>query len=106
MHMLLLLAYLSLLITSQARTMSTIVINSNIEVLDYNDLVSGADLSGSIARAFGADGPGILTVKNIPGIVEARNNLLPLARVFSELDEDTKLKYGNYFPIIFQLPYF
>ena len=72
-----------------------IIIKKDVEVLDYNDLISGVDLSKSIERAFGVDGPGLLTVKNIPGLVEARNSLLPLARRFSLLDEPVKLRYEN-----------
>lgn len=67
----------------------------NVEVLDYNDLMNGKDCSDQIERAYGVDGCGILTVKNVPGLVEARKCLLPLAKDFATLDEATKLKYEN-----------
>lgn len=47
--------------------------------LDYHDLVSGKDLSAEIERAYGYDGLGILTVKNIPELVQKKMQLLPLA---------------------------
>ena len=66
----------------------------SVTVLDYEDLVQkGADLRVEIQRAFGVDGLGILTVKNVPGFVEARARLLPLAREFAALDDDIKAKY-------------
>ena len=46
--------------------------NPVVEVLDYNDLIQGKDLTSSIENAFGVNGPGLLTVKNIPGLIEAR----------------------------------
>ena len=67
----------------------------NVEVLDYNDLLNGKDCSDQIERAYGEDGCGILTVKNVPGLIEARKSLLPLAKDFASLDEATKLKYEN-----------
>ena len=61
---------------------------AEIEVLDYEDLVNGVDLSASIERAFGIGGCGILTVKNVPGLEEARRGLLPLAKDFAELGKN------------------
>ena len=68
---------------------------SGVVCLDYNDLVQGAgkDLTADIQRAFGVNGLGILTVKNVPGFVAAREALLPLAREFALLDDGVKLKY-------------
>jgi len=48
------------------------VIRPDVEVLDYHDLLAGVDLTASIERAYGEHGPGLLTVKNIPGLTEAR----------------------------------
>lgn len=48
-------------------------------ILDYNDLKKGADLHKEIETAYGHQGLGLLVVKNIPGYVEARANLLPQA---------------------------
>lgn len=61
--------------------------------IDYHDLINNVDLTNQISKAFGNDGLGLLTVKNIPGFVEARKALLPLALEFSRLPEDVKLKY-------------
>lgn len=68
---------------------------SDVVCLDYSDLVSaeGVDLTGEIGRAFGVDGLGILTVKNVPGFMDAREALLPLARDFAALEEDVKQRY-------------
>src|SRR5437868_5333827 len=65
----------------------------NVVTLDYNDLIAGKDLSAQIAEAYGVDGIGVLTVKNVPRFVEARARLLPLARQFALLPEETKNKY-------------
>ncbi|RYH00699.1 hypothetical protein EON65_48870 [archaeon] len=61
--------------------------------LDYHDLVEGKDLTAQIERAFGVDGVGVLTVKNVPNFVQARQKLLPLAKTFADLPEETKGKY-------------
>lgn len=61
--------------------------------LDYNDLISGKDLTAEIAKAYGFDGVGVLTVKNVPGFVQARDALLPLSREFALLPENIKEKY-------------
>lgn len=61
--------------------------------LDYNDLVVGKDLTADIAKAYGFDGVGVLTVKNVPGFVEARDALLPLSRQFALLPDHVKEKY-------------
>lgn len=60
--------------------------------LDYNDLVAGKDLTAEIERAYGMDGVGVLTVKNVPGFIEARQAALPLARKFALLPEEVKEK--------------
>lgn len=61
--------------------------------LDYNDLLNEVDLTEQIATAFGVSGVGVLTVKNVPGFVEARGRLLPLAHKFANLPEEIKAKY-------------
>jgi hypothetical protein len=73
--------------------MSKSYVIGNVVTLDYNDLVAGKDLSAQIAEAYGFDGIGVLTVKNVPRFVEARERLLPLARQFALLPEETKNKY-------------
>eukprot|EP01031_Cornospumella_fuschlensis_P052881 gene52881-64609_t len=66
---------------------------ADVVQLDYNDLLEGKDLTAEIERAFGVDGVGVLTVKNVPNFVQARQKLLPLARTFADLPEETKAKY-------------
>lgn len=65
----------------------------SVVVLDYADLARGDVDPSRIAEAFGVDGLGILTVSNVPGFVEARSSLLPLAKTFADLDEGIKAKY-------------
>ena len=65
----------------------------DVVVLDYEELVAGKDLSHLIAKAYGFDGIGLLTVKNVPGLIDARSNLLPLGRTFALLDETVQEKY-------------
>jgi isopenicillin N synthase-like dioxygenase len=62
--------------------------------LDYSDLVNEeCDLSIHISKAYGLDGVGVLTVKNVPGYEAARKRLLPLSRAFAILPDATKEKY-------------
>lgn len=56
-------------------------------ILNYEDLVTGTVSGDDIATAFGGDGLGILFVRGVPGYVDARIDLLPLALKFSKLDE-------------------
>lgn len=73
--------------------MSHVAIIADVVTLDYNDLVAGVDLTAEIERAYGMEGVGVLTVKNVPGFVEARKRMLPLAREFALLPEEVKSKY-------------
>jgi isopenicillin N synthase-like dioxygenase len=66
---------------------------AEVVTLDYSDLVECKDLTEQIETAFGIDGIGLLTVKNVPGFLEARQRLLPLARQFALLPEEVKQKY-------------
>ena len=70
------------------------IITTSIVELDYNDLVDDTkDLSSQIEEAFGVDGVGLLTVKNVPSYAEARQELLPLSRRFAMLPDSAKEKY-------------
>ncbi|CAE7732420.1 unnamed protein product, partial [Symbiodinium microadriaticum] len=68
-------------------------IQGDVVVLQYDKLVAGEDLSDQIEMAFSVDGLGVLTVEGVPGLEEARNGLLPLAREFANLPDDIKDKY-------------
>lgn len=65
----------------------------SVITLDYNDLVTDIDLSDSIEAAYGHDGLGVLTVKNVPQWLEKRQRLLPLAQQLASLPEDILAKY-------------
>jgi|EP01033_Poteriospumella_lacustris_P013414 isopenicillin N synthase-like dioxygenase len=68
---------------------------AEVVTLDYNDLVAGKDLTAEIERAYGDAGMGLLTVKNVPSFIEARERLLPLARRFATLPDEVKAKYEH-----------
>lgn len=62
--------------------------------IDFNDLKSrDVDLSESIEKGFGFEGLGLITVKNVPGVTEARESLLPLAHHFAALPAEVLSKY-------------
>ncbi|KAG2386391.1 hypothetical protein C9374_002837 [Naegleria lovaniensis] len=61
--------------------------------LDYNDLVNDVDLTDKIAEAYGPEGLGLLTVSNVPNVLEYRQAILPLAYKFANLPEEVKNKY-------------
>jgi isopenicillin N synthase-like dioxygenase len=69
------------------------VIKCDVVELDYNDLVAGVDLSAEIERAYGFEGAGLLTVRNVPNYVAARKRLLPLSKKFADLPDEVKDKY-------------
>jgi hypothetical protein len=68
---------------------------SQIVILDYNDLSSpGSFLGEQISAAFGSDGLGLLCVRGVPGYIQARSRLLPLAQKFAVLDDTVKVCEG------------
>ncbi len=68
---------------------------ADVVEIPYEDLAAGKDLSHLIAQAYGFDGIGLLTVSGVPGLLEARANLLPLGRRFALLDKSVKDKYED-----------
>jgi len=64
-----------------------------VVVLEHADLVAGKDLTDDILRAYGPGGVGILFVRGVPGLAEAREALLPLARRVALLPEEVLRKY-------------
>lgn len=46
-----------------------------------------------IEKGFGFEGLGLITVKNVPGVVEGRDALLPLAHQFAQLPKEALEKY-------------
>mmetsp|Transcript_22852 Transcript_22852/g.65966 ORF Transcript_22852/g.65966 Transcript_22852/m.65966 type:complete len:375 (+) Transcript_22852:45-1169(+) len=67
----------------------------SVVVLEHADLVAGLDLSAQIEAAYGPGGLGMLWVRGVPGLVEARQALLPLARKLALLPEAALQKYEN-----------
>jgi isopenicillin N synthase-like dioxygenase len=63
--------------------------------LDYADLVAGKCVRAEIEEAYGFDGLGLLTVKNVPGVASARRALLPLSQEFAQLPEEVKAQYEH-----------
>ncbi|RUP21889.1 hypothetical protein BC936DRAFT_139147 [Jimgerdemannia flammicorona] len=64
-------------------------------VVDYQDLVRGADVAESIKEAFGFDNQclGVILVRNLPlEYPELRSRLLRLASVFAALSDEAKEK--------------
>lgn len=74
--------------------MSQEIVSAKVVELDYNDLINDKiDLSKEIEEAYGFNGIGALTVKNVPNYVEARRKLLPLSNKFASLPNEVKDKY-------------
>jgi len=67
-----------------------------VEVVDYTKLVDESlDLTQFIEKTFGYEGLGILAVRGVPGYIEKRRALLPLAWKFASLPEEIKQLYCN-----------
>ncbi len=73
------------------RALSTAsTMTSKVVVLTYEDLLARKDLTNDIKEAYGKDGLGILTVSGVPGYVEKRRALLPLAQKLANLSDAKK----------------
>lgn len=79
-------AGLSGILTLRAMSVST----RTVVELTYSDLVAGKDLSAEIKQAYGPDGLGILTVSGVPGYMEKRKALLPLAQRVANMTDEQK----------------
>jgi len=65
-----------------------------VVLLDYADLLEGKkDFGDAIERAYGDGGLGILAVRGIPGFLEARQKLLPLAWNLGTMEPKDLEKY-------------
>eukprot|EP00444_Apocalathium_aciculiferum_P010472 CAMPEP_0183389346 /NCGR_PEP_ID=MMETSP0370-20130417/4874_1 /TAXON_ID=268820 /ORGANISM="Peridinium aciculiferum, Strain PAER-2" /LENGTH=368 /DNA_ID=CAMNT_0025568583 /DNA_START=24 /DNA_END=1130 /DNA_ORIENTATION=- len=64
-----------------------------VVVLEHSDLVAGKDLTAEIGKAYGPGGLGILYVRGVPGMAEARMALLPLSRKLALLPDEVLNKY-------------
>lgn len=67
----------------------------DVVVVDYSELVGETTeaLREKIAKAFGYDGLGLIAIRNVPGVAEARAQLLPYAHKFGNLPTEVKGKY-------------
>jgi len=63
-----------------------------VVVVEYPDLVSGADVTASIQEAYGFDGLGLLVVQGVPNFEKLRQDLLPLSHKFANLSDEIKQK--------------
>lgn len=73
---------------------------ADIVCLEYNDLIAGKDVTTQLLKAYGPGGFGILFVRGVPGLEEARQALLPLSRKLALLPEDVLSKYENDPPVV------
>lgn len=60
----------------------------SVVTISFSDLISEKDLGQQISKAFGPDGLGLLTIKDIPGFSQQRQTLLPLAHRVAKLPQD------------------
>lgn len=69
----------------------------SVVCIDYADLCGPVPevVDKDIFRAYGPGGLGILFVRGVPGMAEAREALLPLARDVARLPEPTLSAYEN-----------
>lgn len=64
--------------------------------LDFKSLTDPSiDLAAEFQKAFGPDGLGLITVKNVPDFPTLRRNLLPLAARLAQLPDEVKLAYED-----------
>jgi isopenicillin N synthase-like dioxygenase len=65
---------------------------ADIVVIDYQDLIqpdgNSEPLLQTIERAYGMDGIGILAIRNVPGFLQAKQELLPLAYKLQRLPKE------------------
>ncbi|MES1913705.1 MAG: hypothetical protein MHM6MM_005873 [Cercozoa sp. M6MM] len=64
-----------------------------VVLLQYEDLVNGADLRKAIGAAYGEDGLGVLAVRGVPGVQEKRMAALPMAFKFAQLPDEKKKEF-------------
>jgi len=69
--------------------------SSPVVLVNFEDLVNKKDLSAAIEAAYGPKGLGILVVRGVPGMQEARQAILPLSRKFANLPDAVKAKYEH-----------
>lgn len=62
-------------------------------MIEYEDLLNGKDLSQQIEKAFGFEGLGLITVRNVPRVMDARKKCLRLAHEFARLPQNVKEQY-------------
>lgn len=59
---------------------------AEVVVLDYEELTSStSNLRETMEKAYGMDGAGILAIRNVPGFVEAKEELLSMAHPLAHL---------------------
>lgn len=89
---------IKLFTTSEASYIPKFVDNkhSNITKIDFAKLsVGNTDLSEEIHKAFGKEGLGLIAIKNIPNLKQARENILKKGFEFFHLNESLLKKLEN-----------
>ena len=63
--------------------------------ISYLDFKSGKDFTEEVSAAFGADGLGLVVIRDLPDFQKERIAALRAIRKFANLPEDTKEKYTH-----------
>lgn len=58
--------------------------------IDYEDLVKGRDVSDAVFEAYGPNGLGALSIRNVPKFAELRRKVLPMSYRLAHLPESEK----------------
>lgn len=70
----------------------TTATTAEVVVIDYKELIEtdgkSESILNTIERAYGMDGVGILAIRNVPGFVQAKQDLLPLAHQLQKLPSE------------------
>jgi isopenicillin N synthase-like dioxygenase len=61
-------------------------------IVEYSDLLSGADLTDKVAQAYGPSGLGVIAVRGVPDFVDDYRSVLSQAHGLAHLDNKAKKK--------------
>jgi hypothetical protein len=65
----------------------------DLVILTFEEVTNpSADLSDKVGKAYGPGGLGVIAIRGIPGFVEAKSGMLPLAHTLAHLPSDDLLK--------------
>ena len=63
--------------------------------ISYVDFKAGKDFTEEVTEAFGANGLGLIVVRDLPDFQKERQAALRAIRKFADLPEETKEKYTD-----------